>query len=36
MLVLREGAAGHEDMERAAATLGAQAGKIRGFVVNEA
>jgi len=36
VLVLREGAVGREDMERAAATLGAHAGKIRGFVVNEA
>lgn len=36
VLVLREGAVGREDMERAAATLGAHAAKIRGFVVNEA
>lgn len=36
VLVLREGEVGRGDIERAAATLGAQAGKIRGFVVNEA
>jgi uncharacterized protein involved in exopolysaccharide biosynthesis/Mrp family chromosome partitioning ATPase len=36
VLVLREGEVGRGDIERAAEALGAQAGKIRGFVVNQA
>jgi uncharacterized protein involved in exopolysaccharide biosynthesis/Mrp family chromosome partitioning ATPase len=36
VLVLREGEVGRGDIEGAAAALGAQAGKIRGFVVNQA
>ncbi len=35
VLVLREGEVGRGDLERAAATLGDHAGKIRGFVVNQ-
>lgn len=36
VLVLREGEVGRGDIERAAEALGPQAGKIRGFVVNQA
>lgn len=36
VLVLREGAVGEADLASATAALGEQAGKLRGFVVNEA
>jgi uncharacterized protein involved in exopolysaccharide biosynthesis/Mrp family chromosome partitioning ATPase len=36
VLVMREGAAGDDDIEQAKAALGENAAKIRGFVINEA